>query len=906
MGTLYVGVNPYEWVMSRLTDENLRRSHTIITPTRLAARSLNVPNRQLKTLAYQALQPHHHLVPRLKGQQLLRKAVETLAPKDVEGTTRAWTPAIEELLQVCPSLPEPSQVTSPRASRLIQVAKTYQALLREESWVDPHEAYWRSLEHPMERRSLLIYGYVQPRADELAFMEAIADAQSILVLPCPKHPDFTETRAVIERLEAKGWSTVADSSLESSDVVGQHLSNCFLSTVPVTHKAAKLYVYGDVDHEVRGTLAQIKDLWINQGISPKDIAIIAQDEASYGDKLLDVAWEYGIPLRLLYDIPLPMTRLGAWLSLMLEVVEEGFPFEQTARLLSHSLSSDPDEDMWGKVCVSRPKGFLAWKEVIQSALAIDGVVLDFPQAATRAEWIQRMRQLLYAFDVRRKCNRWARENLAFSKLDRSWKEVATPTDEVLTRDAFFGELRELMAIAQVSAHPAKGGVELHSPTTMIGTRYRYLFVLGMAEGRLPRPIHNNPVLDFYERKALTTFGMEFPSAATLARQEAIAFYHLLQTTTEQVIFSYHRISDRQEQLPSPYFERLGLSEAPLPEFPITSYQELRKVILQNLSHSSEEDAVLAHARHTWKVEVQRESSTPPDEHDGVTGIPIDWTERTFSVSQLTRLGLCPFSWFAQKVLKLDELPEEENALNPSVRGSLYHRILELLFKEAEGDRTQITNAEALRKAFLQAEKDSDFNFSSLAAWEAQREEHLKILELIVRKDDFYPNGAEAIALEKHFEGHWKGFPIRGYVDRIDQTENGLVLIDYKTSSQAPSGVKDANGKAAIDLQLSVYKESAAPVLFPEMPVVDAYYYSLTKGKKLKDLSKLPSDEELEAVAARCKGHLEQGNFSVAPDLESKACTYCSYDLVCRRGKRLDRKITFASLSNPEATPEVDA
>ncbi|MBE9098801.1 PD-(D/E)XK nuclease family protein [Vacuolonema iberomarrocanum] len=910
MRTLYIGTNSYEWVMHRLANPSLRRSHTVITPTRLAARSLQVPSCQLKTLAYQTLLPHYHLVPRLKAQQLLRAAVETTAPKNLEGTTRVWMPAIQELLQASPSLPESEVIVSPRISQLIQVTKTYQALLRDGNWVDPHEAYWRSLEHSLERRSLLIYGYVQLRADELAFIEAIADEQSILMLPWRDHPDFKEIALTVECLEEKGWTVESDDPGEHPDWVGQCLGDRFLdvistATVPVINEAAKLYIYNDLEQEVRGTLAQIKDLWVNHDVSPRDIAIVAGEEVAYGDKLLDIAWEYGIPLRLLYDIPLNTTRLGAWLSLMMDVVEAGFPFEKTARLLSHPLSSDPDKDMWGRVCVNRPKNLAEWNAVFQPTLGIDLAVLDFPFEATRAEWLQRMRQLLYAFDLRRTCNRWARENLAYSKLDRSWKEVATPINEVLTRERFFRELQELMAIAQVSVHPARGGVELHGPTAVIGSRYRYLFVVGMAEGILPTPIYNDPVLDFHERKVLQTTGLELPTAAALARQNVVNFYHLLQTVMEHVVLSYNRLNGRQEYLPSPYTERLELTETTLPEFPITSLQELRKVVLQNQADMSGEDTVLVHARHAWVVEVRRESNAPHDAYDGVTGISIDWQERSFSVSQLTRLGLCPFSWFAQKVLRLEELEEEESSLAPNVRGNLYHKTLEILFKEATGDRTHITNPAALRTAFLQAEQDSDFNFSNLTAWDAQREEHLKTLSRVVQGNDFYPERAKAIALEACFVGEWKGFPIKGYVDRIDRTDNGLVLIDYKTSSTPPSGVKDADGKATVDLQLSVYKEAAAPVLFPGESVIDAYYYSLTKGKKLKDLKKLPSDVDLEAVAIRCQNHLSKGNFPVLPDIDNKACTYCAYDLVCRKGKRLDRKSAIAIQSADSAIDPED-
>jgi hypothetical protein len=120
-------------------------------------------------------------------------------------------------------------------------------------------------------------------------------------------------------------------------------------------------------------------------------------------------------------------------------------------------------------------------------------------------------------------------------------------------------------------------------------------------------------------------------------------------------------------------------------------------------------------------------------------------------------------------------------------------------------------------------------------------------------------------------------------------------------------VKTEHGKAAIDLQLSVYRDAAAPVLFPEEPVTDAYYYSLTKGKKLKDLTKLPSDEDLAAVATRCQSHLQQGNFAVDPDRDGKACTYCPYDIVCRRGPRLERKAAALNAAPPKAaTPEAEA
>ena len=114
-----------------------------------------------------------------------------------------------------------------------------------------------------------------------------------------------------------------------------------------------------------------------------------------------------------------------------------------------------------------------------------------------------------------------------------------------------------------------------------------------------------------------------------------------------------------------------------------------------------------------------------------------------------------------------------------------------------------------------------------------------------------------------------------------------MLIDYKTGSSPPKGVSDVNGKACIDLQLPLYQEVAAPALFPDETVAAAYYYSLTKTKKLSKA--LPSEQDLADVTDRCKAHLKHGHFPVQPDVGSVACQYCAFDMVCRQGSRLSRK-----------------
>jgi CRISPR/Cas system-associated exonuclease Cas4 (RecB family) len=74
-------------------------------------------------------------------------------------------------------------------------------------------------------------------------------------------------------------------------------------------------------------------------------------------------------------------------------------------------------------------------------------------------------------------------------------------------------------------------------------------------------------------------------------------------------------------------------------------------------------------------------------------------------------------------------------------------------------------------------------------------------------------------------------------------------------------------------------------LFPEEQVKDAYYYSLTKGERIR--GKRLSAGELADLAEGAKASLEDGY--LLPDRLQRDCAFCDFDLVCRRGPRLDRK-----------------
>ncbi|MEL6353904.1 MAG: PD-(D/E)XK nuclease family protein [Cyanobacteria bacterium J06627_28] len=892
--TRFISTYPYPQQLA--AQEASDRSYSVIAPSRLASRAIAASYQPLRDTAIKALeQQGWRMAQPLMAQKLFRQTVQAvLQPSDLIGTARALFPAVRSLLQSSQNLNSDLQGLSDRAGNLVTLAQQYREALRKGEFFDTGELYWRAAELEIKSQKILVYGYFQPQQDEIAWIDRLAADESIVFLPVDQTPLFADVQLSADCLSQIGWSIVP-SSTATYEPTNATLCQTFLRPAPTRTKQLPIATdtvtacaYGTLDAEARGVLAQVKAL-LNEDIPAKEIAIIARDERAYGPKLIDIAWEYDLPIRALYSTPLLTTRLGTWIQLLLEVFEAGFPFEATAKLLSHPLCSNPDGGFWAIARAQHPKGFQQWRDIASQHLGLDlSVLAQINQTRRRDTWVGWWQRLFKTFDLRRRCARWARESIAFNTLQQGLVELSKPETEPLSWPSFREQLEDLLESLSVPAQPGRGGVELHSPASVVGTQYSHLFIMGMADSILPPPVSNDAVLDFFERRQLREQAIALPTASELFRQEALSFYYLLQATTGRITFSYPKLRERTEQLPSPYLKQLSLQVIAPPEQPIASLEEMRRYYLRHPEKSDEKEAdtVLTQAAYAFEIEQHRESAQQANEYDGAISIPFDYSDWTFSVSQLTTLGQCQFKWFADKLLKLGSPVEVEEDLTPGVRGSLYHKVVEFVVHAVKTDSTKsISDANLLRESFLSAEKAVEL--PALQNWEVRREEHLRQLSITLNKPDFWKTEATPIALEKRFEGNWQGLKVTGRIDRIDETPNGLVLIDYKTGSSAPKGIKDSNDKASIDLQLPLYRDIAAE-LYPEQGVADTQYFSLTKGKKLS-ISRNAPQHELPTAIETCKTALHTGSYPVQPDVKREACKYCDFDLVCRQGSRLSRK-----------------
>lgn len=847
----------------------LREGRLVLAPNSRASRSLAVAPLSLQQLAQRLLRKAG-LIPieALTKSQILVELSGKLGYSDPVGASRRFSPVLSELLRAGLDLAELAKFDDARVREVARFASSYVQKLRERGRFDSAEIFWLAAKRKESLATILVTGYPRLGRDEEHFIMAIANPGSAIVLPFAEFDHYLENEHLAQRFEESGWSIHREAAEAERPV--QVLG----------------WQFANQEAEVRGVLAHVKAL-LTDGISASEVAIVARDDAAYGPLILAIAEEHGIPIRAEYQVPLERTRFGHWLGLLAETIEDDLQFESTFRLLNHPLCDALDAEARAEARQTHPKGLAKWSSLCKAAAS-----LDWPEVSTRGEWRERLLHLLSELKIARRARTWASETIALDRFRRALDQVGTADSLPLEREAFLVELRDLLTLLTTPAHPARGGVPLHTPLAMFGARVKHLFVLGAAEDHFPARLNDDPVLDFAVRKRLAAAGFSLETASAAARRERLTFDSALGNATESLTLAYPRMAEGKLRLPSPAFGWLGL--APLePEVPIASVEEGRRIKIFQ-SHSSEADPVLAHAQEALTAELRRESRgqlVDQNPHDGYTGLPVPWQQWTFSATQLSTLGQCAFKWYAQRVLGIKAMDEASDDLDHSARGKLYHKTLELAC-EAGKNAIDLRQGvlENLERAMLQAEEaiapELGYHPRELSTWEVRREEHLQVLRQAVQHEGFAEAGSSLAATELKFKSTWRGFPIKGQVDRVDTVGDSLTVIDYKAGSSIYGKAQDAERKATIDVQLPIYAEAVSASLFPGRSVGGAFYYTLSTPKRHP--SKV-EEKELEGLVERLKSFLETGHFPVAPDIKQEACKYCEQKIVCRAGARLGRK-----------------
>lgn len=225
-----------------------------------------------------------------------------------------------------------------------------------------------------------------------------------------------------------------------------------------------------------------------------------------------------------------------------------------------------------------------------------------------------------------------------------------------------------------------------------------------------------------------------------------------------------------------------------------------------------------------------------------------------------------------KYERIDRLPQPPN---PNfVKGNFVHEVLERLFKLPPEERTK----EKARTISRQI-------------WDSQYGDEVKALNLSEEDrrsfqwgswwclDNYFgietPADVQPMEMERWVSGVVGKGKIRGKIDRIDTTDDGLEVVDYKTG-KAPKRAEW--GQDAI-FQLNVYGILLAEEL--RKPIGKLVILYLGDGnKKAYDFTEESQESAAKTVTAVREGIDERDESGEWEPRPSKLCDWCSFKEVC--------------------------
>ena len=498
-----------------------------------------------------------------------------------------------------------------------------------------------------------------------------------------------------------------------------------------------------------------------------------------------------------------------------------------------------------------------------------------------------------------------------------------------------------------------------------GLPHDHVFILGLSDGEFPMPVPDIALYQEGERLELEVAGIDMQTAVERSDDMSL-FYQAVGLARQTLTLSRYTVDNKGTPCPpSAYWsavravvdvqpgsvERIPVGAAPDLDAAAT-LSEVAVAVAAILSdeHSditalSVHNALLDHP--AWRnvlrgrsIEARREDPLSPfDRHTGILTYPdliVSAAEhlgprRVWSASQLNDYGICPFRFFARRLLGLEELKEPEEGLDTQQIGSINHEILELTYRQIGDERLSITPDNRDRAlvileqaaAAVFADAPRRYRFRRSAVWQHEQAEMLRRLRWLVQQDfsaetsPFRPvtsrqnrpvaqqvQDLPRAPLRQEAAFGFGGTPpveidgpagpirTRGVIDRLDRAGEYAVVIDYKTGTR-PHPVEDMAGGR--DVQMMLYLLAARELvqqLDPSLIVVGGLFWHINNRTVSGEV--MAGDEAIELGRAQMHTNIldaRAGRFAVQPrKLDGGRCvSYCEFGALCRMSRGYLRK-----------------
>lgn len=455
-------------------------------------------------------------------------------------------------------------------------------------------------------------------------------------------------------------------------------------------------------------------------------------------------------------------------------------------------------------------------------------------------------------------------------------------EKELEPEEFFEAIKTACGAVQIGVVPPSADSVLYGDIErMKGSEDRIVFILGLNEDVFPRSFANNSIFTDYEAEALSRdWGIELPpSCAEKAENEKLLVYEAVSSARERLYLSYSLgRADGQNLRPSSIVKRVNRLFPLLRETEDVNTPHGEYLCATKAAAYLELGTALSEGRNEkfWRLihsllksdpeygpkiaKLTRDlgyNSADTQELDGELLGKVLGRELALSPSALESFGSCPFSYFAQNILKLRDCTPMN--INPADSGNLLHNIIDgfcgYVQREKNGSWATVTD-EYTDKTFEKVCGEIRLGISRQISADPRLSVSIMRIERMARKcieeiraqiadELFVPTGNEVIIDEE--SGHISPAKItlpdgrtarfRGRIDRADVRrgvkiqENGQLkivdlvrIVDYKSSGKEISFNKVLNG---LQLQLFAYMDSYLEADKNSRPAA-ALYFNLTE------------------------------------------------------------------------------
>lgn len=488
-------------------------------------------------------------------------------------------------------------------------------------------------------------------------------------------------------------------------------------------------------------------------------------------------------------------------------------------------------------------------------------LLDAHAVNSPAHWADEFRSLLSAFG-------WAeatdRDSLSYQVRQR-WEsaldELSTLSfDNSMVSAVAAHDMLSRIATQTIFAPESQNAhVQVLGPLELGGAPFDALWLVGADDAGWPVSASTHPLLPWQSQRTL-----EMPGAdPELDTQVGRALTRSIAGSAARVIFSYAQHGEDQVRRPSPMLEELALQ----PYFP-----------------------PISEAEPTQKFELCKESDTLPP-------LPDRILRGGARVLQLQ--AACSFRAFAEMRLSSSEPETPAQGFDAREAGTVIHLVMQHFWGVATSqkalramplDARHQLLCESIEVALEKPSRNAHTRWDE-AYLNVQRRRLFDLLEPWLDVELARPSFAVRVREEALEDAKIGPLRLRLRVDRVDDTEGGPLVIDYKSGR---ASYKDWNGDRPDAPQLPLYGvltqgERLGGLAFAVLRAGKGLAFEgvaeslevLQKPKALEESSMAEQVRRWEAVLTALAQEFAEGGAEVLPKNYPATCQHCGQRLLCR-------------------------